>query len=1040
MRMKKITLIFLVTVLSCAVALAQNISVTGVVKGDGAPLHGATVAIKGTTIGTVTNAAGEFKISAPAKSRLVVSFIGMQTEELNVANKHMEVNLIPAINSLDDVVVVAYGTTKRESVTGAISVMSAAEIGKRQTSNISKSLEGAVAGVQLTSKTGQPGSAAEVRIRGIGSVSASSSPLYVVDGVPFDGDLSSINQQDIESLTVLKDAASNALYGARGANGVILITTKKGRGGEAVVSVDMRLGINQRGVPEYNTMTDPGMYYETFAQSYKRTLGKTDDGTVISGSTGLKYNVFTYPQGEDLIGADGKLNPKATLGRKVGNNYITPDSWYDEAFSNNIRQEYNASVSGANEKVNYYMSMGYLNDKGLMANSSFGRYSARLKADYQAKSWLKMGANFGLSKIDSNSPEFEPTSSVNLFYLTRNMAPIYPVYIRDASGNILIDKYGRKRYDYGSTDNAGLTRPYMNMSNPIGAMYLDENSYSMDIMNFKSFAEISFLKDFKFTFNVGYDIENSRRTDYSNPFYGQYAGTGAIYKNAERDGALNLQQLLTWNKTFSEKHNLDVLLGHETYQLKKQRLSGSRTKLYDPFNKDLDNGISNYYNGSNTDKYATEGFLGRAQYNYDGKYFLSGSFRRDASSRFHRDVRWGNFWSVGASWMISRESFMEGTSSWLDYLKYKISYGSQGNDALENYYPYVTQYEVINLDGDFALNQVYIGEKSIVWETNYNMNTGFDFSLFGGRLAGSAEMFYRRADDLLFDRPVPNSLGYSTYPANIGSMQNFGFEFDINASIMNRENFRWDMYVNATHFTNKMLSLPPENEENGIITGNYIRKVGGSIYNYYLREWAGVDPKDGSAMWYKDGADGVRTTTKTWTDATRYDQGTSLPKLYGGFGTSVSFYGVDASIAFTYQIGGKTYDGSYATLMHSGNTRTVGNNWHKDILGAWQKEGDVTDVPRLSLATADSYANSASTRFLVSARYLNISNISVGYTLPSSWSNKIELNSVRVYCAMDNVALFSVRKGLDPRQNWDGSTSWNYSPIRTISGGVQVKF
>lgn len=428
------------------IALAQVQQISGtVVDAEGKPVAGATVMVDGTTNGTTTNAAGQFVLSAPADATLQVSFIGYDTQLVAVAGKtRLNIRMSESSTSIDDVVVVAFGTTTKEAFTGSAAVVKSEELEKRQVTNVAQALAGAIPGVQVTSSSGNPSSTPTVLVRGLSSISAGVTPLYVVDGVPYSGDLNLINTADIESLTVLKDAASTALYGARGANGVIMITTKRAKKGEAIVTLDAKWGVNARGTQLYDNIDDPAQYYEAYYQSlynYYRSNGFSSYDSTIranelltsSNAGGLGYQVYTVPEGELFIGTNGKINPNATLGRKVTYNgqdyYLTPDDWVDEAYRTSLRQEYNVNISAANDRANFYASLGYLDNEGIVSSSSYTRYTARLRADYQAKKWLKVGANASYSHYESNylSDESGSTGSTNIFAFANNAAPIYPV-------------------------------------------------------------------------------------------------------------------------------------------------------------------------------------------------------------------------------------------------------------------------------------------------------------------------------------------------------------------------------------------------------------------------------------------------------------------------------------------------------------------------------------------------------------------------------------------------------------------------------------
>ena len=980
----------------------------------------------------------------------------MQSQEVKI-KPNVKVVLTSDSEQLEEVMVVAYGTAKKSAFTGSAATIKNEKITSRQTSNVTNALAGQVAGVQTTSSTGQPGKDATVRIRGIGSISASNTPLYVVDGVPYDGEISAISTSDIESMTVLKDAASNALYGARGANGVILITTKRGKTGDARVTFDAKWGVNKRGIPSYETVSDPGKFYEmAYSAIYNADLkGYAAAGDLASAnayanktmlsSSYLGYQVFTVPNGEQLIGMDGKLNPNATLGYSDGTYYYKPDNWSDELFENNLRQEYNLSVSGANDKMNYYMSAGYLDDQGIVPNSGFQRYSARLKADYQVKPWLKMSGNISFTHYDSREQDTESgTSNANAFYAANIMGAIYPMYIRDAEGNIMIDNRGFQRYDYGSDTNFQRKNVIPN-ANPLASYMLDLMKYSGDVVSGKWSADIDIWGGIKAKINIGIDANNVRSTDLVNPFYGQYSETsgvgGIVSVSTQRTFSTNQQYLLTYNKTFNHIHNLDVLAGHENYNYKYQYLYGSREKIYNPNLPELNNGIMNQSNASYSQSYATEGWLFRVQYDYDGKYFGSASYRRDGSSAFHPDNRWGNFWSVGAGWLMNKESFLE-NQNWIDMLKFKISYGLQGNDNLlymygdRNDQPYMDQYTLTNNNSDFATTLYYKGNQDITWETSHSFNTGFDFAFWKGKLSGSIEYFSRKTTDMLYFKPVASSMGYSRFPENVGSMINRGVELDLNSNIFDTKDLTWDINFNLTHFKNKVLELAPE--LNGqLIDGSRIYREGESMYQLYLPKYAGVDPETGESLWaLTEPNEKGETTTTSYSEASshRFMTGDILPKVYGGFGTSLTFKGFDFSIAFAYQLGGRILDYTYQSLM---STAAQGSAWHVDMLNAWTPENKNTNVPRMNVN--DIYVSYSSDRWLTSSNYLSLQNITFGYTLPKNWTRKLQVEGVRLYFVADNVALLTARKGLDPRQGYVASDNV-YSPIRTISGGISLNF
>jgi TonB-linked SusC/RagA family outer membrane protein len=809
-------------------------------------------------------------------------------------------------------------------------------------------------------------------------------------------------------------------------------------------------------------MTDPGMYYETFYRALYNSRVNTSGSDAAhtyanqvllnASNGGVGYQVYTVPAGERLIGTNFKLNPNATPGYSDGNFTYLADNWYDELFkADNLRQEYNVSVSGSTGKMTYFASGNYLDDTGIIEKSDLTRYTSRMNVDYQAKDWLKIITNLSYVRADINYPndQVSDRSSGNLFYLSNMLAPIYPLYIRDKDGNIMTDSNGYTMYDYGDGDIVNAKRPFMSQSNPASALMLNTERYSIDYFVGKWSAVAELYKGLKLTATIGLTSSNERYNMTMNPYYGQFAdGGGYVSVDANRFFSVNQQYLLTYNEKFGE-HNIDILAGVESYKSKTSGLSGFKTKIYQDRIPELNNAILDPSTSSSSRSYATLGVLTQFKYDYDSKYFAALSYRRDASSCFDPDNRWGNFWSASAAWDLSSESFLDDLDQ-INLLKVKVSYGAQGNDKLYysgtstiNYYPYQDQYEISENNGEFATSRSYKGNKDITWETSYNFNAGVDFSLFDDRFGGTIEGFSRKTVDMLYYRPMAASLGYTELPVNIGSVRNAGVEIDLHGDLIKTESLKLNLYANATVFKNKILKLAPE--LNGQwISGSYIYREGESMYNFYFREYAGVDANNGNALWYVDTKDNDgnitgREVTSNWSTATQYEQGDILPKVYGGFGVTLDAYGIDLSVDFAYQLGGRVFDNTYAVLMHSGYSSDAGRNWHADILNAWTPENTQTDVPRLN--SQDQYANATSTRFIVSSDYLSVQNITLGYSLPNKWFRKYKINKFRIFVVADNVGILTARQGLDPRQSYSVAYSGSlYTPIRSVSGGINIAF
>lgn len=1053
-------LLMMTAVLSAGFAFAQNVQVTGIATAadDGSPMPAVTVSVQGTSIGTTTDMDGAYSISAPSNGTLLFSFVGYEDAVVPVNGRRViNVTLNPGSIEVDEVLITAYGTSTKGTFTGSAAVVDSRKIEQRTVSNVSNALAGAMAGVQIQNNNGQPGTSSKILIRGVGSINSGTSPLIVVDGVPFDGDLSSINTADIENLTVLKDAASTALYGARGANGIIMVTTKTGKSSKAVVNVDARYGVNSRGIKNYDVLTDPAEYMkgvftalknQRMAANYAEDAATTWANGRLFTSNGTGYKIYTIPSGEGLFLADGSLNSNATLGYTDGTYYYTPDNWSDEIFSNNTRKELNASVSAGDDNFNYFISYGNLDDQGVITGSGFERNTVRVNSEYQASKWLRVGGNVSYSNSKSYYPgeQTNTASSGNAFFLANSIAPVYPIYVRDAQGNIIYDDvYKKPVYDYGDGKSTKQKRKYMQIANPAGDLTYNKTEYLMDIFHGNWFAKITPLRGLSFTARYGLDIDNTRYNDLGNARYGQSANYGGTaYQYAERTSGFDQQYVANYNVVLDGKHAIDLTAGYEGYELNITRVEASGVNLYNPDQYYVSNAIDQKNGYGSADNYSTQGYFGRLNYTFNEKYIASVSYRRDASSRFAPENRWGNFYSASAAWVLSNEDFLS-QASWLDLLKFKASFGQQGNDQFikndeANYYPYMDQYKMTGANGVFATTLSFKGNPDITWETTTSYNAGFDFAMFDGKLQGSIEYFGRKSSDMLYFKPVNPSLGYAELPMNVGSLMNSGVELDVTYTPIKTKKVQWDINFNATSVKNKIIKLHPD-LGGRLEDGTRIYEEGESMYRLYLVKYAGVDPTNGKALYWAKNAQGEEYKTDDWTAANETNKTATkdlMPKVYGGFGTTLQAYGFDISAQFSYQLGGYIRDLGYQVLMHGGASSDMGRNWSTDIRNAWTPENTDTDVPRL--CTSDKYTNSTSDRFLTSSNYLSINNITVGYTFPSTLTSKFLVSKMRVYFTADNLALFSARNGLDPRQSFTTATTSRYTAIKTLSGGVSLTF
>ena len=1085
--MKKLFLSLLAVMMAVICALAQNRTVSGTVlsASDNEPLTGAAVLAVGTNVGVHTDIDGKFVLSVPASaSKLRVTYVGYEAQEVAITSGEIIISL-KETTVLDEVMVVAYGHAKKSEYTGSASVVKASQLEDALVSSATQALTGKVSGVQVQSSNGQPGTAPTIRIRGVGSINAVSSPLYVVDGMPYDGDIASINTQDIESMTILKDAASTALYGARGANGVILITTKKGKAGEAKVTFDARWGSNSRAVPMYDLVTNQKTYMEQVYKSYR------NDGLNYYGLdnkaahqfansnlwNALGYQTWSVPQGQYFVGDNGKFNPNATPGYSDGQYYYIADDWVKESLINGFRQEYNFNVNGGTDRLQYYLSAGYLGDEGLIYGSHFKRFTARSAVDYQAKKWLKIGTNVSYVFQDSGYPSDQNSdnsnSSGNIFGVAYGIAPVYPMYVRAADGTIMRDaRTGNKIYDYGDGVTTNNVRTYMSLANPAGDLLYNKEYYKSDIIDTKAYATVNPIKDLYVTGTVGYRVENVRGTYVTNGMYGQSANyKGEISQEADYASNLDIQAIANYSKSFGS-NNFDIMAGYESDEYRIEYISAYGQNIYNPDVPFVDNTIDNFNVGGAGYTLSHRGFIGRLKYNFDGKYFAMLSYRRDASSRFHPDNRWGNFWSASLGWDIAKENFLKEVKA-VDMLKFKASFGQNGNDRIGSsvnyWFAYQDQYKISGSEGVWSDGTLaFKGNKDITWEKSNSFNIGFDFSFWKSLLSGTVEFYNRQTDDMLFNVPVAPSNGYSSIPMNVGSMRNNGVEVELNITPINTKDITLDVNLNATFPSNKVLKLEPSilNEKGEWITGSRYFKEGSSMYQLYLPHYAGVDPETGYALYTakktiitnQDEIDAAIAAgqeapaaieayeyydTPVYTEAyntNRQTTGNIMPKMYGGFGFNLQAYGVDFGATFSYQLGGKIYDNSYARYMWGGASGSMGNAWHEDILKSWTPENTDTDVPALMAEAKYKYSTSLSDRFLISSNYLALNNITIGYTFPEKITRKFGVGELRIYGAAENVALWAKRKGLDPRQGYVSSDNTNYSDRRTISGGIKVSF
>mgnify|MGYP002514753722 FL=1 len=1096
--MKKIfTLLFLV--LSVSLFAQQQVSGV-VVDGNGEPVIGASVQAKGTTQGTISDYDGKFEMNVPESVKtLVISFVGMATQEV-AAGKNLKIVMTENTEVIQEIVVTGYGNVAKGAYAGSAQAVKAEDIEKKNPSDITKALSGEVAGVQVVNSSGQPGTVAGIRIRGIGSISANSSPLYVVDGIALDaGSISSIDPGDIASTTILKDATATSLYGSRGANGVVLITTKKGssNGDEGKIEIDVKAGANMRLLPMHEVVDSPEDYIVLAWQSLynqSRVIGNRTEKQAVNyansnlyGSSGLPtiYNLWNA-KGNLLVNPYDKMglvNPTFSTDVQRLPTYENMESWYNTLFSNGLKAEATAKISGGNEKLNYYTSFGYLKDEGYYTSSDFQRFNTRANINYQAKKWLKGGLNIQYSYATMSNPVQDDNAANNGFLFVNQIPPIYPVYVRDANGNIAIDpNNGGKMYDYGDNGNENIAeeggRPYSFGINPAGALEWDQQNIVRHQTVANAFLEFKLYEGLKFTVNAGVQYLNNRINSLTNKYYGDAAGVGRIANAQYNYLAFTSNQLLEYNKTFNE-HTIRVMAGHETTYYTYNYQYGYKKNIV------LDNvgELSNAVSMDAVEGYARtstlESALATVTYDYDGRYLITANYRADGSSKFAKGHRWGHFGSVGGAWNFTNESFMSDYKDWIKNGKLRLSWGVLGNQDIGDMM-FTDQYNITNVDGGKGYIWSYKGNPELTWERTSTIDLGLEFSV-GNYVDVEFDYFYKKTDNMLFPRYVAPSLGYGGYYVNDAAMENQGIEFDLKAHLVDTRNVKLDLRLNGGYYRNKMLQMPIDGyDENGdemrmVMSGGMA--VGHSTADWYMVHYEGVN-ENGEATYtaYYDANKGdfgttaaelvgegekednyigsvyeytlknpdadIRTASVSGDlssyAGSNYTGKSYMPDLDGGFGIDFEAYGVTLSVSCAYRIGGYGYDNNYALLMHS--DKIGSRNWHKDIKNAWTENNKTTDIPRLSNGS-DQYANMASDRFLTSNSYLSLNNINLGYKFPKKLIEKIKLNNLQIWVAADNLAIATARKGYNPMMSSSGTNGYNdYSPLSTIMGGIKVQF
>lgn len=1072
-KFKGILTLFLALVVQ--ISFAQQGTISGKVSDGSGPLPGVSVVVKGSTIGTETDFDGKYSIKASSGDILTFRYLGYLSIDKTIgASSIINVSMKEDANILDEVVIVGYGTTTKKSFTGTASVVSSENIDAKAVSNVAQALIGEVSGVSVTRTNGRPGSSATIRIRGFSSIEGNSAPLYVVDGVPFSGDINAINPNDIESTTILKDASATAIYGARGANGVVLLTTRKGTSGKNTVEFDFQSSVSSRTLPRYNLVDSEEEYMELVYAGLKNTAdfaGNNNpsqfalDNLFSDRGVAPLYNMWNVADGNGLIDpSTGRVISGVT--RKY-----TPTDWADAGYRDGVRNEMNFKTSGGTDKTKHYFSLGYLSDEGFIQESQYDRYSTRLNVTANPVDRVKISTNLDYSYSEYNDATGYGGGDVP--YMLDFTPTIYPLYLRDTDGNIVTNPNTNEPfYDFGD-NTAGNARDFSATYNGIGEAIYNINRTKRHSVNGNINAAVEIMEGLTFETTYGMNFYSSNLDNTRNSIQGS-AGValgGTLYKANTTYVSQNFNQILRYKTKFGEDHNFDMLVAHESFADRSEYFDMNRKGIVN-LNPNAATAPDNYLdqNGVSTGNIvetSLEGYFTQANYNYLNKYYLQGTLRKDGSSRFYKN-KWGTFWSAGAGWIVSEENFLS-SSNVINFLKLKASYGvlgDQGNAA----YAGQLGFNIENLLGQPSLAPRAVVDPNITWESSEQMQVGVEIELFKGAIQADLDYYVKTTNNLYVNKRLPPSTGDAVILTNDGSLENSGFEFNVTGNIVRNRDFNLSLTINGEMFNNQITQMPIENST-GLpkvvnISGLFGQSQGRSIYDYYIREWAGVDPANGNPMWIEnwsdensngqyDSGEGIpdmlvytaenpdavieERITNTYSNATRkYSDKSVIPTVRGAFRLNSSYKGFSLSTQFGYSLGGYGYDSQYANLMTNG--KVGGSSYHNDMKDRWMQPGDINDVPRL-YSNENVQVVSSSTRFLQSTDYLALNNARLGYQVPSQFLAKTGFSSVNFWVSGDNLFLLSSRQGYNPTTSLTGQSGrYTYNPISNYTLGVRVKF
>lgn len=1000
---------------------AQERSVSGVVTdGSGTPIPGVSVVEKGTSNGMMTANDGRYAIKVKSSESIIeFTFIGMKRVEEKASSSTINVVMEDDFEALDEVIVVAYGTTKKTTFTGSASQIRGEELNNTPVASVADAMTGLASGLQVSPGSGQPGSVSSIRIRGTGSINSSNEPLYVIDGVPTQNDnitalststnlssLSSLNPNDIQSVTVLKDAAAASLYGSRAANGVIIITTKKGAEGKTKFSVNLEAGYSDFAV---NTLelASPEEAFDYKVMGYKNYL--------------TEYRGFTDSEAQAKAVSDigeyfGKYDPT-----RANSDY----DWKDALFRTGQTQNVQFSASGGNSKTKFFASLGYLSMEGLAVGSDYERVSGRLNLDHRASELLSFGSNISFAKITQNVIPSNGYYFINPMYATNTyLNQLTPIRNLDGLYNEAIQ---------------GGTRPNLVQEN--GLNYSVNEVWTTD---FQAYVQLDLLENLVFRSTNSFNIQTTYGSKYWSPLSQDGASfDGYSYENNKRRTKLATSNVLTYNKSFGEEHQLDALLGYEAEDLQDRLLYAEGSNFPNDIASSLDvaaKPLSVYLNEKGD---RLQSIFSRLNYNYDNKYYLSVSYRTDASSRLGVDNRWGSFYSISGSWRISSESWMKNIE-FVNDLKLRASYGTNGTLPTSwvgslGLYAYGHDYN--NIPG---MNYDQIENKDLGWEKNNTLDIAVEAKLFDF-LSIELDFYNRKTKDLLLLVPTSRTTGFSSYWANVGEMTNKGFELSIATDNIRKEDFSWTTRLLLSKNKNTIDKL--EGGDN-VATFPFILREGESYNSIYLRDWAGVNPENGHAQWYvledekrvdKDG-DGKYDVTENSSAADKKIVGDGTPDLIGSLGNTLKYKNIDFSFLFYFQLGGDAYISPYNSVFDDGADLNKAVT-KAQLENYWTTPGESAALPKVVYgAPQNSHYNSS--RRVVDGSYLRLQSINLGYNLPRAWSQKIKINNVRLYASASNLWTLSKIDHFDPAGDARGVilSDFDFPPTKSLTFGLQLKF